>query len=230
MAQIKSGDSYLNPLPHGFSYSGVDRLVEWSDFKDEVPPVDENIWFRSDITPVAGSKRTAKVSLCKLEGKGDTIKTLFKPEMSAINCDWETCPKDIYGAAYVEARITRTLTQNTEFAWVELDIIESITLDKLTSSVGETELKGRIEELHGYPSLDLDVIDSRWYVFASSCQSMRYGEAILYFDDRYHLVCLTFAAFDGFDHQFFGNIIVPDEYVSSLIKRATYRQDLSTDR
>lgn len=105
------------------------EFMEWSDFTDSVPNLYDRIWERSSSTPVVGEKRLVKVRFPFSYRLDDSFNVLFQPALTALD-GWETA-EDISASAIVTCRFHRVLSHDEHFAWIEVEAVRVLTLDKL---------------------------------------------------------------------------------------------------
>ncbi|QHW34682.1 hypothetical protein GZH47_30395 [Paenibacillus rhizovicinus] len=110
----------------GVEIQGVDWQIQWSDFGEEVPDLNERIWARSSVIPEAGTYRTVMVTHPFHLSVGERIWTLFQPPLSFFN-GWDDYPEEINDSAMVNICFERILAQDEKAAWIVVQI-ENVVL------------------------------------------------------------------------------------------------------
>lgn len=191
-----------------FFGAGYDTCVEWTDFDEDVPDLDERIWHTSYNIPKIGEVRTTRVRMPFNEVVGDEFFVLYRP----VN-DWRKA-EEIDSSAIVKCRFEKILTKNDNGAWVKVKVIEVLRLneiyDKIPVIKGEPDMSlfdSAIRE--SYIETFGDWIRITW---SAQCDWEEWvlirrdvdgsDRAIIYGEWDFHM-----------DFFSFGNLVLPDDFV-----------------
>ena len=185
------------------SYRGIAfDFMEWSDFIDDHPYLNEQIWPRSETPPCIGEKRIVKVSFPFCFRIGDEFNVLFQPALSFFN-GWDEHPDEIESSAIVSCRFLSVLDSNENEAWIEIAILSVIMLTDLLDVCPE------------YPIPSVFSFDGYNYVFKSNCWTFcswsaegDIGEWTLLYTDKNGTLHELLSAHSEFHHShiYYGNI------------------------
>lgn len=109
----------------GFADIAYDEIIQWSDFYDNPPPLEETHWTRSNILPKIGEYRLVKVEFPFSFDIGEQFNALFTPAMSFFD-GWEEYPEEIEQSAVVSCKLERVAAQNEYSAWISVKILKVI--------------------------------------------------------------------------------------------------------
>ncbi|MFF2889301.1 hypothetical protein [Paenibacillus sp. NPDC057967] len=98
-------------------------VMEWSDYENEIPPLDESRWIRSDHPPEKGQVRTVKAAHPFHMMIGEPFWMLYTPVLSSLN-GWDSHPEEIEQSSFVHCSIERVLERNDTKAWLRVKVLE----------------------------------------------------------------------------------------------------------
>ncbi|MBQ8176911.1 MAG: hypothetical protein IJ035_07765 [Oscillospiraceae bacterium] len=109
-----------------------DDMMEWSDFNsiDDVPPLSEGIWQRSENTPIAGCQRFVRVKFPFNYETGEEFNVLFMPAWSMFN-GWEEYPEEIPKSAIVHCRFDEAVSSDEKYAWIIITVLNVLPLGEI---------------------------------------------------------------------------------------------------
>jgi len=112
-------------MVEGFGLIAYDDMLEWSDFVDHVPPIEEKHWIRSDIAPSVGALRIVNVQFPFNFDIGDDFWVLYRPALSCVN-GWDILFfPEVELSAMTKVRFMRTLSSSQCYAWIEV-LVEDV--------------------------------------------------------------------------------------------------------
>ena len=171
----------LNKDPEpGFSIIAYDEMLEWSDFTKDVPPLNENIWCRSEALPKKGEKRIVKAHFPFHFQTGEVFWTLFQPAQSFFN-GWDEHPEELDKSGIVSCRFESILEKSEECAWIEVTVTEVIALKDISSRFPVFAYDGRFDWLIN--NADMQYEYKNWTFYSWSAQG-DLGEWILIYKDK----------------------------------------------
>lgn len=166
-------------LISGFCELAYDEF-EWLEVGEGVPPLDENIWTRSDKIPEVGEKRYLKISAPFNQNIGERFNVLFSPSLSALN-GWEEYPEEIFNSAVVVCTFEKIVQADEYRAWIEIVIECVIPFEELYKHYPCVE-KTTDEIGYGF-ELELDFRYKCWEYYSYSAQG-DFGEWRLVYMDN----------------------------------------------
>lgn len=190
--------------------AGMSELVfepEWLAKGEDIPPLDEHIWLRSDEFPQAGERRLIKVSAPFKADIGERLNLLYLPANAALN-DWDGAPEELELSAVVYGIFERVLSNDNYCAWIEVNIERVVPFPELCKHYPCRKISSLFEGGFG----ECTKLDFRWrnweyYVFSAQGDC---GEWRLIFTDdegKRHLVMFyEYGWHDGFAQV--GNAVV----------------------
>lgn len=106
--------------------------AEWLEVGEPVPPLEEQVWRRSDTLPRAGERRIIKVGFyTPFSGElGDSFNVLFSPANSALN-GWGEAPEELECSAVVSCVFEELVSGDEYQALIEVSVKRVITLSEL---------------------------------------------------------------------------------------------------
>lgn len=187
----------------GWSYSGM----EWSDFEEEVPPLSEKHWIRSDNTPKNGEIRVIKVTIPFAEETGNEFYMEFMPESAYFN--GYDCSEQISDSAIVKCRLEKVLLADEYSAWIRVMVLKVFLLPELSGMYQPWLVDCELEDYAGICKCnEVELIDNSWESKFWTGQG-DIGESKLIYIDKNgvrHLVLMNYYNFHD-DISYFGNIV-----------------------
>ncbi len=127
-------------LIEGAGIHDIGYILEWVEFKDEESalPINERQWLYTNQQPVIGDKRILRVKEPFDEEIGELFTTVFEPWQMYLN-GWEYAesPEDISKACAVCCRFDEVLWADDFSAFIVVEIMNVIPLDKLYQVIPE---------------------------------------------------------------------------------------------
>ena len=128
----------------GSDIVAYEDMMDWPDFSQSVPDLDEQIWQRTITTPSKGEMKKVQVYFPFHMSVGETFWTLFRPALSSFN-GWEDHPDEIDSSALVKCRFESILSKNEEKAWITIGIEEVLLLAEICDKLPEKEGAGYLD-------------------------------------------------------------------------------------
>lgn len=110
-------------LEDGFPIHAYDNILEWSDFGDVVPALEDKIWVRSDTKPLQNEIRIVKVHFPFNFELGEQFWVLFEPALSFFN-GWDEHPNEINQSSIVNCRFDSIISTNETSAWIRVKVLD----------------------------------------------------------------------------------------------------------
>lgn len=152
----------------GFQIIAHDSMIEWSDFTDYIPELDEQIWLRSDTLPIQNEIRTVKVCFPFNFELGEQFWALFRPANSSI-MGWSEYPNEIDASAIIKCQFEEILDENKNSAWIHIRVLDVLLLREMCNHFPVIQCDKYLEELKGFE--DVDVMEyGDWIVYSWTAQ------------------------------------------------------------
>ncbi|ABC29993.1 hypothetical protein HCH_03233 [Hahella chejuensis KCTC 2396] len=200
----------------GFPIAAYDGVIDWSDYTDEIPPLnDNNWWMRSEETPVPGDSRVINVRHPFNESAAEAFWTLYTPACSSIN-GWEEHLEEIDASAFVKCQIERVLSYTEQQAWLKVKVLETITFVEVLNKTPQTE-EGLpiVNNTYQFEAFDLQRLNDWMYFSGSAEGDLGNWMLIKQVDGEARLIAFGEWSF----HQqcaYLGNISISDETLQTL--------------
>ncbi len=203
-----------------FFGAGYDTCVEWTDFDEDVPDLDERRWYYSNNIPIVGEVRTTKVRIPFDESIGDEFFVLYRPECTSANGRDKAVVFD--NAAIVKCRFEKILTKNDNCAWVKVKIVEVLRLneiyDKIPVIKGEPDMRlfdsmirdSYVESFGNWIRITWSAQDdwAEWVLIRHDVDGS--DRAVIHGEWDFHM-----------DFFSFGNLALPDDFVEKWNTKIT---------
>ena len=157
-----------------WAYSGF----EWSDFKDSVPPLSEEVWSRSETLPCVGETRIIKVGVTFDESTGSEFYADYHTENAYFN-GHET-EEEFENSAIVGCRFDEVLLSDEYSAWIKVTVTQVLRYDKIAELLPPHYIN---EAFENYIQVnDTENIGEKWRIITWSAQG-DLGDTIFIFKD-----------------------------------------------
>ena len=103
--------------------------VEWSDFRDSVPPLSEEYWAHSETLPCIGETRIIKVGVTFDESMGSEFYANYCTEHAFFN-GHET-EEEFENSAIVKCRFDEIILSDEYSAWIKVTVTQVLRYDKI---------------------------------------------------------------------------------------------------
>lgn len=154
-----------------FADWGYNSCVEWSDFEDDVPALNERHWQRSSVTPFQSQRRLLFVQKPFDEAIGSTFWVKFEPALLALNGWDDVLDTEIQKCAMVRCRFERILSADTECAWIEVSILQVVPLHELYRHYSERIVTHPLDLFHGFEKETETIFrNEQWHIVGWSAQ------------------------------------------------------------
>ena len=202
-------DEYVEPYRRNEGF--VDwayRCAEWTDFDENVPPLDQDIFLRKETLPKTGEFYSIKVSKPFDEMIGNTVNIDFVPDMAHLN-GFGDSPDDINNSAVVRCKIVKIIAKDEFSAWIRVLVTDVTLYSELHKKYRPSSTDKTLEAYSYDKGCDwVELSTNRWKVASWTGQGDIGEENIIYIDDDNvrHLVAMGY--FDS--HQeilYLGNVI-----------------------
>ena len=207
--KCKACDSYhemTKKFPAGFSGWAYSDM-EWSDFEEEVPPLSEKHWIRSDRIPKMGELRIIKVKDPFDEEIGNEFYMEFMPALAFFN-GYDNV-EQIHDSAIVQCRLEKIVLADEDSGWIRVKILNVILLSELFETYPSFLTDRKLEEYAGVFECDEnDFMDAPWEIKYWSSEGAIGEHRMIYMDANgiRHLVLMHY--YDWYsDVTYFGNIV-----------------------
>ena len=158
----------------GWAYS----VVEWSDLTDQVPPLSEEHWPRSETLPRTGETRIIKVGVTFDEFPGNGFYADYRTADAFFN-GHET-EDQLGNSAIVKCRFDEVLLSDEYSAWIRVTVLQVLPYDKLAELLPTRYIN---EALEDYIQVDdTEDIGEKWRIITWSAQG-DLGDTIFIFKD-----------------------------------------------
>ena len=184
------------------------RCAEWSDFDENVPLLDQDIFLRKETLPKTGEIYSIKVSTPFDEMIGNTVNIDFVPAIAYLD-GYEYAPDDINISAIVRCRIEKIIVKDEFRAWIRV-LVTNVTLySELYKKYRPSSTDKNLEAFSRYRECDWTELGTdRWKVASWTGQGDIGEEKIIYIDDDNvrHLVAIGYYDFHQ-DIMYLGNVV-----------------------
>lgn len=140
--------------------AGMSELVfepEWLAKGEDIPPLDKDIWLRSDEFPQVGERRIIKVNAPFRADIGDCLSLLYLPANAALN-DWDCAPEELELSAVVHGTFEKVISNDLYAAWTEIAVEEVIPFPELYKRYPCRKVSSLFEDGFG----EYTALDFRW--------------------------------------------------------------------
>ncbi|WLQ16517.1 hypothetical protein O5O45_11360 [Hahella aquimaris] len=154
----------------GFAIAAYDGVIDWSDYTDEIPPLNDNKWWmRSEKTPMPGESQMINVGHPFNENTDTAFWTLYMPACSSVN-GWDEHPEEIDASAFVKCQIESVLANTEQQAWLKVKVLETITFAEVLNKMPQTE-EGLpiVNNTYQFEAFDLERLND-WMYFSGGDQ------------------------------------------------------------
>ncbi|AWB46677.1 hypothetical protein DCC85_22560 [Paenibacillus sp. CAA11] len=202
-----------------FDLVGFDEIMEWSEYEEEVPALEEDHWMRSDEAPVKGALRTVKIKHPFHMTVGERFWILYTPVMSSLN-GWDSHPEEIEKSAFVQCAIERVLAEGKSQAWVSVSIHEVLPLGMFSDLFAARDgSRGYLDafDMFGKPSF---YAYQEWlWMHAGAQGDLGVWGLVKIIDGEYYL--LVYGDWDHHTNNVYGgNILLPRLKIEAWIQQA----------
>ncbi|MDU5145798.1 MAG: hypothetical protein E6230_26875 [Paenibacillus dendritiformis] len=207
----------------GFDIVAYEDMMDWSDFSQSVPGLDEQIWQRTITAPSKGEMKKVQVYFPFHMSVGETFWTLFRPALSSFN-GWEEHPDEIGSSALVKCRFESILSKNEEKAWITLAIKEVLPLTEICDKLPEKEGAGYLD---GFKMFGASYVMkyNEWILFDAGAQ----GDLGIWALVRQHSKKSSLVAYGewGFHSSlvYCANKVLPESELNELLERSITYDD-----
>ena len=182
--------------------------AEWSDFNENVPPLDQNIFLRKETLPKTGDMYSIKVETPFDEMIGNSVNINFVPALAYIN-GFGDSPDDINNSAIVRCRIEKVITKDEFSAWIRVLVTDVTLYSELYKKYCTSSTDKTLEAFSYYKECDWTELNTnRWKVVSWTGQGDIGEEKIIYIDDANvrHLVAMGYYDFHQ-EIMYLGNVV-----------------------
>ncbi len=194
-------------------------VMEWSDYENEVPPLDDPRWIRTDRPPLQGQVRTVKVYHPFYMMIGEPFWMLYTPVSSSLN-GWDSHPEEIEHSSFVRCSIERVLERNDYKAWLRVKVLEVLMIKDYNIRFPVRDgSNGYLEdfEMFGKPY----IFNYRDWLFINAGAQGDLGVwgLVKRMDSQYHMLVYGDWGFHR-SNAFGGNILLPKHQIEGWIEQA----------
>lgn len=195
------------------------EVMEWSDFENKVPPLDEPRWMRSDHPPVQGQIRTVKVHHPFYMKTGEPFWILYTPVSSSLN-GWDSHPEEIEQSSFVQCSIERVLERNDFKAWLRVKVLEVWAIKDYDRRFPERDGgNGYLESFEIFGDPYIFQYRDWLYICAGAQGDLGVWGLVKQRDNQYHMLVYGDWNFHKND-AFGGNILLPKHRIEGWIEQA----------
>lgn len=172
----------------GFEMISYDEMVEWTDFTDNLPDLDEQIWQRSEVAPSQGEIKTVKVHSPFNFELEEQFWLLFMPASSYFN-GWSEHPEEVDKSALIKCSFENILVTSEACAWIQIKILEVLPLGEISNRFPVIQCNKYLADLKAFSNVDTtDYKD--WIEYSWSAQSDLGSWALVHKQDsgKHHMV------------------------------------------
>ncbi|TKI58177.1 hypothetical protein E8L90_23850 [Brevibacillus antibioticus] len=203
-----------------FDIAGFENdIMEWSDYENEVPLLDERDWLRSNRPPERGQVRTVKVSHPFHMRMGEPFWIMYTPVLSSFN-GWDSHPEEIEQFSFVQCSIERVIERNEFTAWLCIKILNVWMIKDYSERFPERD--GREGYLEGFEMFGDRYIFNyqNWLFFSAGLQgNIGVWGLVKRIDSQYHM--LVYGDWDFHTNNAYGgNILLPKDRIDGWLKQA----------
>ena len=183
------------------------RCAEWTDFDENVPPLEQNVFSRKETLPKAGERYSVKVTKPFDEMTGNNVNIDFVPAEAYFN-GFDSAPNDINNSAIVRCRIEKVIVKDEFSAWIRVLVTEVTLYSELCKKYFPLLTNKSLENFSGFQAEWTDLNNERWKVVSWSAQGDLGNEMIIYIDDDSvrHLVAMSYYDFHQ-EIMYLGNVV-----------------------
>ena len=184
------------------------RCAEWSDFDENVPPLDQDIFLRKKTLPKTGMMYSIKVAKPFDEMIGNNVNINFVPALAYIN-GFGDSPDDINNSAIVRCRIDKIIAKDEFSAWIRVLVTDITLYSELYKKHRPSPTDKTLEAFSHYRECDwTELSTDRWKVVSWTGQGDIGEEKIIYIDDNNvrHLVAMGYYDFHQ-EIMYLGNVV-----------------------
>ncbi len=184
------------------------RCAEWSDFDENVPPLDQDIFLRKKTLPKTGEIYSIKVTKPFDKMIGNNVNINFVPAIAYLD-GFEYSPDDINISAIVRCRIEKVITKDEFSAWIRVVVTDVTLYSELYKKYRPSSTDKTLETFSYYRGCDWTELDTnRWKVASWTGQGDIGEENIIYIDDNNvrHLVAMGYYDFHQ-EIMYLGNVV-----------------------
>lgn len=216
--KCKVCDKYVEPdrsVHEGF-VDWAYWCAEWSDFDEDVPPLDQYNFPRRETLPKTGERCSIKVRMPFDEMIGNTVNIDFVPAPAFFN-GFDEYPDDINGAAIIRCRVEKVIEGDEFSAWIRVLVIDVTLYSELYKKYRPSLIDKSPEAFSCYRECDqTELSTKRWKVVSWDGQGDIGESKIIYIDDDQvrHLVAMSYYDFHQ-EIMYLGNLIENTEMVNS---------------
>ncbi len=180
--------------------------VEWSDFKDSVPPLSEEHWSRSETLPRLGETRIIKVGVTFDESTGSEFYADYRTENAFFN-GHET-EEEFENSAIVKCRFDEVIISDEYSAWIKVTVTQVLRYDKIAELFPPHYIYDAFEDYSGLGGEGTEDIGKKWRIITWSAQG-DLGDTLYIFKDsgnvRHLVVRLNWCMAE--EIIYFGNVV-----------------------
>ncbi|WP_339372559.1 hypothetical protein [Paenibacillus elgii] len=203
-----------------FDIAGFENdVMEWSDYENDVPPLDAPHWVRSDRPPVQGQVRTVKVCHPFHMKAGEPFWMLYTPISSSLN-GWDSHPEEIEHSSFVQCSIECVLERNDLKAWLRVKVLEVWMIKDFNNRfLARNGSSGYLDdfEMFGNPYI---YHYRKWLFISAGAQGdLGVWGLVKQMDSQYHMLVYGDWGFHK-NNAFGGNILLPKHQMEEWIRQA----------
>ncbi|WP_314303668.1 hypothetical protein [Brevibacillus parabrevis] len=194
-------------------------VMEWSDFENEVPPLDAPHWVRSDRPPVQGQVRTVKVYHPFHMQAGEPFWMLYTPLSSSLN-GWDSHPEEIAQSAFVQCSIECVIARNECQAWLQVKVLEVRMIhdfDRYFPARNGND--GYLDDFRMFRNPSICHYRNWLFISAGAEGDLGVWGLVKQIHSRYHMLAFGDWGFHK-NTVFGGNILLPTQSMEELIAQA----------
>lgn len=198
----------------GFEIVAFKDIVEWSDFTDELPMLENEIWERSIEAPQKYQIKKIRAHFPFNFAIGEEFWTLFCPAWSSFN-GWDEYPEEIDSSALVKCKFESVIIENEEKAWINVSIGEVILLSDICEKV--TPRRGLINAEDFRCFRDRDIVSYQSWTLFNAGSEGDIGNWALVKKYKSQNIVVAYGEWDFYkDLIYFGNVILTQDEMSEL--------------
>lgn len=200
----------------GFEIVAFGDVVEWSDFNDELPLLENNIWERSTEPPQKGVIKIVQAHFPFNFAIGEEFWTLFYPALSSLN-GWDVHPEEIDSSAVIKCRFESIITKNEEKAWINVRVEEVILLSDICEKI--TPREGILNADHFGQFRNYNMFSYQNWILLNAGSEGDIGRWALVKEYRNQNIIVAYGEWDFYsDLIYFGNVRLTQNEMNELIK------------
>lgn len=205
-----------------FDIAGFEDVVmEWSDFKDEVPTPDTIHWVRSDRPPMKGEVRTVNVHHPFYMAVGEPFWILYTPVLSSLN-GWDSHPEEIEQSSFVRCFIERVLDQNESKAWLQVKILDVLMIRDYNMNFPVRDgSNGYLDDFEMFGQPHIFCYKDWLYISAGAEGDLGVWALVKQVNSQYYMLVYGDWGFHKYN-AFGGNILLPNQQIEAWINQAIH--------